>query len=187
MHDRERKKPMWRNTRRRSTTSAYSLTSPSARPGCSLSSHPTDIHYYMRRNRVCNEPSTGARFHRDHVLHNGGQLITQSNSSQTLRSCGLQGRFLRSWGGANGGLIERADFSRQERESHGNDNPLAVIDERDAKALCKGIILPLTDKAEVLFKRRPFSATYRPRHRTRRHSNPRPKRRSSHRNETCGR
>ena len=38
---RKRKKPTWRNTLRYSTTSAYSLTSPPARPGCSLSSHPT--------------------------------------------------------------------------------------------------------------------------------------------------
>ena len=37
----EQKKPTWRNTRRYSTTSAYSSTSPPARPGCSLSSHPT--------------------------------------------------------------------------------------------------------------------------------------------------
>ena len=41
LHRQERKKPTWRNTRRYSTTSAYSLTSPSAHPGCSLSSHPT--------------------------------------------------------------------------------------------------------------------------------------------------
>ena len=34
-------KPTWRNTRRYSTTSAYSLTNPPARPGCSLFSHPT--------------------------------------------------------------------------------------------------------------------------------------------------
>ena len=38
----KRKKPTWRNTRRYSTTSAYSLTSPSAGPGRSLSSHPTN-------------------------------------------------------------------------------------------------------------------------------------------------
>ena len=37
----ETKKPTWRNTRRYSTTSAYSTTSPPARPGCSPSSHPT--------------------------------------------------------------------------------------------------------------------------------------------------
>ena len=36
----ERKKPIWRNTRRNSTTSAYSLLSPPALPVCSLSSHP---------------------------------------------------------------------------------------------------------------------------------------------------
>ncbi len=35
------KKPTWQNTHRYSTTSAYSLTSPSAPPRCPLSSHPT--------------------------------------------------------------------------------------------------------------------------------------------------
>jgi hypothetical protein len=40
-HRQEQKRPTWRNTRRYSATSAYSLTSPPARPGCSLSSHPT--------------------------------------------------------------------------------------------------------------------------------------------------
>jgi hypothetical protein len=34
---------MWRNTRRYSTTSAYSSTNPPAPPSCSLSSHPTNI------------------------------------------------------------------------------------------------------------------------------------------------
>src|SRR5579862_1704045 len=38
---RTKKKPTWRNTRRYSTTSAYSLTSLPARPGCPQSSHPT--------------------------------------------------------------------------------------------------------------------------------------------------
>ena len=37
----EQKKPTWRNTQRRSTTSAYSSTNPPAEPGCSSSSHPT--------------------------------------------------------------------------------------------------------------------------------------------------
>ncbi len=37
LHGQKRKKPTWRNTRRYSTTSAYSLTSPSAPPSCSLS------------------------------------------------------------------------------------------------------------------------------------------------------
>jgi len=37
------KKPTWSNTRRCSTTSAYSSTSPPAQPGCSLSSHPTNF------------------------------------------------------------------------------------------------------------------------------------------------
>ena len=41
----KQKKPTWQNTRRYSTTSAYSLTSPSALPGCSSSSHPTLAHY----------------------------------------------------------------------------------------------------------------------------------------------
>jgi hypothetical protein len=39
----EQKKPTWRNTPRRSTTSAYSSTSPPVQPGCSPSSHPTTI------------------------------------------------------------------------------------------------------------------------------------------------
>jgi hypothetical protein len=39
---RRRKKPTWRNALRHSTTSAYSLTSPSAQPSCPLSSHPTN-------------------------------------------------------------------------------------------------------------------------------------------------
>jgi hypothetical protein len=38
---RKQKKPTWWNTRRYSTTSAYSSTSPPARPGCPLASHPT--------------------------------------------------------------------------------------------------------------------------------------------------
>jgi hypothetical protein len=38
---RKQKKPTWQNTLRYSPTSAYSLTSPPARPGCPLSSHPT--------------------------------------------------------------------------------------------------------------------------------------------------
>ena len=37
------KKPTWRNTRRYSTTSAYSSTNLSARPSCSSSSHPTPL------------------------------------------------------------------------------------------------------------------------------------------------
>jgi hypothetical protein len=36
-----KKKPTWSNTKRYSTTSAYSLTSPPARPDRPLSSHPT--------------------------------------------------------------------------------------------------------------------------------------------------
>src|SRR5207237_3555619 len=46
-----KKKPTWWNTLRYSTTSAYSLTSPPARPGCSSSSHPTtsiDIYRSVR-------------------------------------------------------------------------------------------------------------------------------------------
>jgi hypothetical protein len=39
--EQEQKKPTWQNTRRHSTTSAYSSTRPPAGPGCSLSSHPT--------------------------------------------------------------------------------------------------------------------------------------------------
>ena len=34
---------MWSNTRKNSTTSAYSSTNPPAQPGCSSSSHPTNI------------------------------------------------------------------------------------------------------------------------------------------------
>ena len=41
VHDQERKKPTWGNTRRCFTTSAYSSTSPPAWPSCSLSSLPT--------------------------------------------------------------------------------------------------------------------------------------------------
>src|SRR5271157_5017724 len=37
----EIKKPAWRNTQRYSTTSAYSSTSPPAKPGCPLPGHPT--------------------------------------------------------------------------------------------------------------------------------------------------
>ena len=39
----EQKKPTWRDTRRYSTTSAYSSTSPPVGLGCSLSSHPTTL------------------------------------------------------------------------------------------------------------------------------------------------
>ena len=37
------KKPTWRNTRRHSTTSAHSSTSPPALPSCPLSSRPTTL------------------------------------------------------------------------------------------------------------------------------------------------
>ena len=47
--ERAKKKPTWRNTRRCSTTSAYSSTSPPAEPGCSLSSHPTTSTQPLRR------------------------------------------------------------------------------------------------------------------------------------------
>jgi hypothetical protein len=40
-HRQEQKKPTWQNTRRYSTTSAYSSTSPPAGPGCYSPSHPT--------------------------------------------------------------------------------------------------------------------------------------------------
>jgi hypothetical protein len=40
----EQKKPTWSHAQRHSTTSAYSLTSPSAPPSCPLSSHPTTFH-----------------------------------------------------------------------------------------------------------------------------------------------
>jgi hypothetical protein len=39
--DEPKKKPTWWNTRRHSTTSAYSSTGPPARPGCPSSSFPT--------------------------------------------------------------------------------------------------------------------------------------------------
>ena len=54
-HYRKRKKPTWRNTLRRSTTSAYSSTIPPASPSCSSSSHPTAIHC-KARNGECNSP-----------------------------------------------------------------------------------------------------------------------------------
>ena len=40
--DKTQKKPTCRNTYRHSNTSAYSSTNPPARPGCCLSSHPTN-------------------------------------------------------------------------------------------------------------------------------------------------
>ena len=40
---RKQKKPTWQNTRRHSTTSAYSSTNPSAKPSCSSFSHPTSV------------------------------------------------------------------------------------------------------------------------------------------------
>ena len=45
----KQKKPTWRNTRRYSTTSAYSSTSRPARPGCSLYSHPKTSPLSLRR------------------------------------------------------------------------------------------------------------------------------------------
>ena len=50
----ERKKPTRSNTRRYSTTSAYSSTSPPAPPGCPSSSHPTPINFRA-------EPRSGSR------------------------------------------------------------------------------------------------------------------------------
>ena len=66
----EQKKPAWRNTRRHSTTSAYSSTNPPAGPGCSLSSHPT----------TSNQSSCGTAFqsaagplHRIHYIRRNGE------------------------------------------------------------------------------------------------------------------
>jgi hypothetical protein len=50
------KKPTWRNTRRYSTTSAYSLTSPPKPPGCSLSSHPMKSIGEAAGNRAMTPP-----------------------------------------------------------------------------------------------------------------------------------
>ena len=61
----ERKKPTWRNTPRYSTTSAYSSTSPPARPGCSLSSHPTVTLEY--RDQLRRESSNSVIVRREGV------------------------------------------------------------------------------------------------------------------------
>ena len=49
----EQKKPTWPITLRCSATSAYSLTSPPARPGCPSSSRPT-----TSKNQIVLEPVT---------------------------------------------------------------------------------------------------------------------------------
>ena len=46
---RKQKKPTWSITRRCSTRSAYSSTSPPAGPGCSSSSHPTNFNRLFNR------------------------------------------------------------------------------------------------------------------------------------------
>lgn len=47
MGQKQQKKPTWQNTLRCSTTSAYSLTSHPAQPGCPSPSHPTSQHISM--------------------------------------------------------------------------------------------------------------------------------------------
>ncbi|MGZ5247663.1 MAG: hypothetical protein ACXWV5_11510, partial [Flavitalea sp.] len=51
LHSQEQKKPTWRNTRRYSTTSAYSSTNPPAQPGCFSASHPTTINCIARNRK----------------------------------------------------------------------------------------------------------------------------------------
>ena len=68
-----RKKPTWRNTRRCSTTSAYSLTGHPDCPRCHLSSHPTQRCYHpTARLGECNVKCprlSGARVHAGRFAH----------------------------------------------------------------------------------------------------------------------
>ena len=62
------KKPTRQNTLRSSTTSAYSLTSLPARPGCSLFSHPIFSYSVARVIRDILQPDTGQRYAPNGVL-----------------------------------------------------------------------------------------------------------------------
>ena len=93
------KKPTWRNTRKCSTTSAYSSTSLPARPSCSLSSHPTTS---LAKPRSCvprlvhgsnHRPLSGKckRNHSFHIWHHcwlgplGGCRETNSSGNDVVR------------------------------------------------------------------------------------------------------
>ena len=93
---RKRKEPTWRNTLKCSTTSAYSLTSLPAQPGCFSPSHPT--------TSLTKPRSSGPRLFQRHnpmplSVKNNGSIFFRWTSSKFLLLDACRGRSLSAFDG----------------------------------------------------------------------------------------